>query len=126
MVTVRIVTRNGGTFTRADNTLREMVSFDYTRAMRQLGIRRDIPLLILDEWTWLKHLKLPKQSIAHYDEGDQIFLRRHAIGKEIGHAILLIELLKHELIHAKLKGKEKINEHGKEFRKLAKKYGVII
>jgi hypothetical protein len=123
---IRIATQRGGKITQKEQTIIKRVSGVYEKARLEMNIRRSIPIIICDEWTWLEHLKLNPSSIAHYNYSNQIFLRLDAFGKEIGKSISLLELLKHELIHAKLKGKEGKKKHSDEFKSMAKKHKVRI
>lgn len=120
---IKIATKRGGALTKTDKILMARVSKVYSGVKQELNIRRTIPLIICDEWTWNEHLHMNPQSIAHYNYTDQLFLRRDAFKHEIGKIISLEDLLKHELIHAKLKNKEP-KSHGKPFKQLAKKSGL--
>ena len=74
------------------------------------------------------------RSVGHYNEGIQV------CGGSPHEAVLLREsvlywddwrtaipkILRHELSHAKLKGKERGNEHGKEFRDVARRHGAAM
>lgn len=120
---IRIATRAGGKTTEADKTLLRKVATVLHKAKSDVGVRKETPLYICDEWTWNDHLKMNPQSIAHCDGSGKLFLRKDAFKHEIGRDISLYDLLKHELIHAKLGKKEKV-AHGPEFKKVAKKAGL--
>lgn len=122
---VRIATRKGGKTTARERTIIIQVVKTYSDLLNEMSIHKIIPVVICDEWTWLKHLKMNPKAIAHFNYSNQIFLRLNTFGREIKKESSLRLLLKHELIHAKLKGKEKeSDEHSPEFRKLASKYNV--
>ncbi len=122
-IIVKIATKGGGALTKTDKALINKVSKIYSVVKKEMNIRRNIPIIICDEWTWNDHLHMNPQSIAHYNYSDQLFLRRNAFRHEIGKIISLEDLLKHELIHAKLKGKE-TKSHNAAYKKLAKKSGL--
>jgi hypothetical protein len=89
---------------------------------------RPIRIMICDEYSF-KRLGRHDLSMAVYVESDKpetIYVRRNF--KKFTNQSLS-NILKHELIHAKLRGKEHKqteNEHGAEYRKLAYKYGVLL
>ena len=126
MVSVQLATKHGGKTTPEERRMLVRVRDVYTKLLTQIGIRRNIPVIICDEWTWLVHLGHRKTSLARYGYGggrvtpEIIYLRAKTLTPEN-----FEHLLKHELIHSKLGRKEKIdNEHGVGFRKLARKHGL--
>lgn len=106
----------------------------YVGLLKEFRISRFIPLCLVDRksWNYKQGLNMNKTAVAHYSEGISV---GHGPAHE---AILLLEnvlewddaqtavpkILRHELVHAKLKGKEKQNcDHGALFKKTANKYG---
>jgi hypothetical protein len=94
------------------------------------GINRDFTVVICDEWAYLNHYKFHKDSVMHYQEGNKkivgekeaIFIRMSVL---FHHKEDWREILKHELVHMKLKGKEgRWDEHGKLFQETARKEGL--
>jgi hypothetical protein len=130
---IRIVTQHGGETTRKDRAVLKKIAPVYRSLLAELGIRRNISLLVCDEWTWLTRLKMHRNSIGHYSKGrvggksgEIVWLRRSYIDFYWPSVERVTAILKHELVHAKLKGKEEKSkrQHGKLFRDTAAKYGV--
>jgi uncharacterized protein YbaR (Trm112 family) len=105
----------------------------YTKLLKEMHIRREIPLLLVDEASWnnKKGLNMNSKSIAHYNEGIQIdrgmkfeavLLREVVLGWEDAQTVIP-RLIRHELVHAKIRKKETDdNEHAEPFKKMAKRY----
>ena len=108
----------------------------YVRLLKEFRISRFVPLCVVDDesWHYKQGLNMNKRSVAHYSEGV-------SVGHSPAHEVILLrenvlywddaqtaipKLLRHELVHAKLKGKEPEGvDHGLLFRKTAKKFGGV-
>jgi hypothetical protein len=107
----------------------------YVKLLKEFRISRFIPLLLVDEpsWTYKGGLNMNPRSVAHYNEGikfglhkpHEAILLRECVLKWDDAQTEVPKILRHELVHAKLKGKEKGNNHGSDFKKVAKKFGNI-
>lgn len=111
-----------------------IISELYTKLRKEFKISRFLPLYIVDEASWKNKngLNMNPKSVAHYNEGIQFGIRRPHEAILLREAVLtwndaqtaIPKILRHELAHAKLKGKEKGNEHAGIFKKMAKKHGA--
>jgi len=110
----------------------------YGKLLKEMHIRREIPLLLVDEKSWnnKKGLNMNPKSVAHYNEGIQfgkgtpfeaVLLREAVLYWDDAHTVIP-RLLRHELVHAKIRKEEKGDStHAEPFMKLAKKYkGVAL
>jgi hypothetical protein len=104
----------------------------YINLLKEMHIRRDIPLLLVDEKSWVnkKGLNLNPKSVAHYNEGIRLNKKSPIEAILIRESVLywddamkvIPQLIRHELVHAKVKDSEKRNSHGEPFINVAKKY----
>ena len=132
MALVGWITKTGKR-TKEQNRVGPIIAELYVKLLKEFGIRRRIPLYLVDEWSWNKgSLKMNSRSVGHYNEGirvrggsphEAVLLRESVLYWE-NWRTAIPEILRHELVHAKLKGQERGNEHGKPFKSLARKHGV--
>jgi hypothetical protein len=135
MIRIIWITKTGKT-TQKQNNAASALGKLYPKLLVEFKISRELPLCLVDEDSWnnKQGLSMHSQSLAHYNTGirfkagsrpqEAILLRAAVLNWEDAH-VVIPRILRHELVHAKLKGKEKGNEHAVAFHKIAKKYGNV-
>lgn len=135
MALVGWITKTGKR-TKEQNRVGPIIAELYVKLLKEFRIRRRIPLYLVDEWSWgyKAGLNMHPRSVAHYNTGirigggkahEAILLREEVLNWENWNAAIP-RLIRHELSHAKLKDNERGNEHGKEFRNVARKHGAAM
>lgn len=125
-----------GKVTKEQRRVASIIDELYVKLLKEFGIRRLVPLYLVDEWSWAFKggLRMNSCSVAHYNEGiafsggnphEAVLLRECVLHWENWNTAIP-KILRHELSHAKLKGKERGNEHGKEFRDVARRHGAAM
>ena len=105
----------------------------WVHLLKEFHIRRTIPLFLVDEksWTLKTGLNMNSRSVAHYNTSirfksgysSEAVLLRESVMYWKDADIAIPKLLRHELVHAKVKKQERGNEHShKVFGKEAKKH----
>lgn len=104
----------------------------YEKLLNEFKITRSVPLFLVDEksWTCKQGLNMKPRSVAHYNTGisfggqkpiEAVLIRESILFWEDVHTALP-RILRHELVHVKVKNKERGNEHAKPFKDMAKRY----
>ena len=135
MIRVVWITKDGKT-NKEQKRVSSILAELYAKLLKEFKIARTIPLLLVDEasWNYKGGLNMNPKSVAHYNEGirfktgskpQEAILLREAVLRWDDAQSAIPKILRHELTHAKLKGKEKGNEHAGIFKKTAGKYGNV-
>lgn len=135
MIRVIWITKDGKT-DKEQKRVASILAELYAKLLKEFKISRTIPLLLVDEdsWNYKQGLNMNPRSVAHYNEGirfkvgsspQEAILLREAVLKWDDAQTAIPKILRHELTHAKLKGKEKGNEHASVFKKTAQKFGNV-
>jgi hypothetical protein len=130
MVTVRWITMKR--VTKEQARVVPLIKVLYVKLLKEFKITRSIPLYLVDNESWLYKtgLNMNPRSVAHYNTGikftggrshEAVLVRESVLFWDDVHTALP-RLLKHELVHAKVKNKEKGNEHAKPFKKMARRF----
>ena len=134
-IVVKWITFNGKQTQKQTNIV-PIFKEKWRELLKEFNIRRTIPLYIVDEKSWKTMHGNPTHG-AEYNTGvrigrgaphEAVFLRERMLLYDNA-AVVIERILRHELVHAKLKGKENGDEHspkifGKEAKK-RKRVGMI-